>query len=180
MGLPRVGRRPLGESFCTRRDDCSNALVGIVGVEEGELMEGAIVLCFLAGGGLSDVVDEVIVRTRWKFNAWVGGEIIRVPKLKLRITSPRIEDFGKCKEFVENSMNSGVNFASSQAGEMKEGGRLKRENGANIYVNPSISSIFGFKVPARCSKRERASLTQDMARNPPPSEATPPIQHNKR
>jgi hypothetical protein len=122
MGLPRVGRRPLGESFCTRRDDCSNALVGIVGVEEGELMEGAIVLCFLAGGGLSDVVDEVIVRTRWKFNAWVGGEIIRVPNLKkLRITSPRIQMFGRRKEFVENPINSAVNFASSHAAKMERG-----------------------------------------------------------
>jgi hypothetical protein len=76
MGLPRVGRRPFGESFCTRREDCSNALEGMVGVDEGELMEGAIVLCFLFGGVLSDVVEAVIVRTRWKLNAWVGGSLV--------------------------------------------------------------------------------------------------------
>jgi len=58
-----------------------------MGVCEGELMEGAIVLRFLVGRGRSDVVEEVIVRTRFKFNAWVGGNVIRVPNLnKLRIT----------------------------------------------------------------------------------------------
>ena len=44
MGLPRVGRRPLAESFWTRREACSNALGGIVVV--GELIEGDMVLAF--------------------------------------------------------------------------------------------------------------------------------------
>ena len=43
MGLPRVGTRPFGESFWTRREVCSNALGGIVVDVGGELIEGDIV-----------------------------------------------------------------------------------------------------------------------------------------
>jgi hypothetical protein len=45
IGLPRVGTRPLGESFWTRREACSNAFGGIV-VEVGELIDGDMVLAF--------------------------------------------------------------------------------------------------------------------------------------
>jgi hypothetical protein len=45
MGLPRVGTRPLGESFWTRREVCSNAFGGIVEVG-GELIDGDMVVGF--------------------------------------------------------------------------------------------------------------------------------------
>jgi len=44
MGLPRVGTRPLAESFWTRREGCSNIFGGIVVV--GDLIEGDMVLAF--------------------------------------------------------------------------------------------------------------------------------------
>jgi len=58
MGLPRVGTRPLGDNFWTRREVCSNALGGIV-ADVGELIEGDIVRAFFAGGSL--VVEEVVI-----------------------------------------------------------------------------------------------------------------------
>lgn len=58
MGLPRVGIRPLGESFWTRRDACSEVFGGMV--ETGGLTDGDIVLAFLWGGSLDVVEDEVI------------------------------------------------------------------------------------------------------------------------
>jgi hypothetical protein len=59
MGLPRVGTRPLGESFWTRREVCSNALEGIV-VDVGELIEGDIVRAFFGRGSLVVVEEEVM------------------------------------------------------------------------------------------------------------------------
>lgn len=40
-----MGTRPLGESFWTRREVCSNAFGGIV-VDVGELIDGDMVLAF--------------------------------------------------------------------------------------------------------------------------------------
>ena len=51
----------------------------------GELILGDIDLGIFEWGGLSE--PHVILRTRLKLNAWVGCEIIRLPKIgKLRIT----------------------------------------------------------------------------------------------
>jgi hypothetical protein len=46
MGLPRVGTRPLVDSFWTRSEVCSAAFEGIVGVDVGELTDGDMVLGF--------------------------------------------------------------------------------------------------------------------------------------
>lgn len=58
IGLPRVGARPLGESFWTKRDVCSKALGGMVVV--GELMDGDMVLGFFWGGSVVEVDGEVM------------------------------------------------------------------------------------------------------------------------
>jgi hypothetical protein len=60
MGLPRVGTRPFGESFWTRREVCSNALGGIVVDVGGELIEGDIFRAFFGGGSLVVVEEEVM------------------------------------------------------------------------------------------------------------------------
>jgi hypothetical protein len=79
-----VGRRPFGESFCTSKEVCSNALAGIPGADVGELIEGVMVVLGL-------LIGESWTRFEFnQFNAWVGCAIIttRVPNLcKLRIAS---------------------------------------------------------------------------------------------
>jgi hypothetical protein len=54
-----VGTRPLGESFWTSREVCSNAFGGIVDVG-GELIDGDMVLGFFWGGSIESVEGEVI------------------------------------------------------------------------------------------------------------------------
>ena len=51
MGLPRVGARPLAESFWTRRDVCSKTFGGTMDV--GELIPGDMILGFFWGGSVA-------------------------------------------------------------------------------------------------------------------------------
>jgi hypothetical protein len=102
-------------------------------------MEGAIVLAFLLGGGLSEVVEAVIVWTRRKFNAWVGCEMSRVPNLeKLRITSPRIPPFGKIQSSWRILRFSGKSCIELRLDPLK---RLEYLRTLNLSA---ISSLFGF------------------------------------